>query len=44
MKTMIYLLVCLCLIEATLEQCFTENPGSVEECESKNKVVQSAVM
>ena len=35
MKAMIFFLISICLINIALEECFTEGPKSVSECESK---------
>ena len=37
MKAIIYFTISLCLIKIALEQCYTENPGSVDECKSKKQ-------
>ena len=37
MKATIYFLICICLINLSLEDCFTENPSAVSECESKKR-------
>ena len=35
MKAMIYFLICIYIIKLTLEECFTVEPSSTEECENK---------
>ena len=37
MKEIIYFLVCISLINISIEDCYTENPGSVSVCESKKR-------
>ena len=37
MKAIIYFLISVCLIKISLEQCFSENPSSVDECKAKKQ-------
>ena len=37
MKEAIYFLICVCLLNISVEDCYTEDPGSVNVCESKKR-------